>query len=60
MLWDHFNNDIFIDVSCFDTLSEAVAEGRRRCVDEDDNFQIWKRTAGQSKMDIVLEEEYKK
>lgn len=58
MLWDDFNNDIFVDLSWFNTLSDAVAEGKRRCIEEGDHFQIWKQTAGQSEMDVISEEEY--
>lgn len=59
MLYDSLDSDdIFIDMEWFNTLKDAVNEGRRRCVEEGDHFQIRRQTAGKHEMDIIPEEEY--
>ena len=58
MLWDDMNLDVFIGLEWFNTLKDAVDEGRRRSVEAGDHFQIRRLTTGKHEMDIILEGEY--
>ena len=59
MLYDSLDSDdIFVDSAWFNTLKDAVDEGRRRCVEDGDHFQILKPIPCSTEMDIIPEEKY--